>query len=405
MKFDYDVCISGSGIVGKTLALALAREKLRVALVQAPATASLQKGLASRDVRAYALNNSSQRLLQGVRCWPAAAATPIEHMRVWGDGSGALAFEAASMHGRTGAENASQPLGWIVDVPVLEDMLAAAVQYQPQIECVSEPVAAHLLAVCEGKNSMTRATLGVDYDMVNYPQHAIAARLRSNLAHQGTARQWFCGGDIVALLPLGGPSGDEYALVWSTAPETAQELKEADEMTFIDRLQAMAQHAQPQGQSHDVSGNAAAQETFALTSERACWPLRLSHAKNWTGSVAEGSTSAPAQSWVLLGDAAHTVHPLSGSGLNLGLGDVQELARQLGERQSWRSPADLRLLRNYERARKSALLPFLIATDGLQQLFSRQEALTHMLRNWGMSGVNRNPSLKAWLARQAMSGH
>jgi len=91
---------------------------------------------------------------------------------------------------------------------------------------------------------------------------------------------------------------------------------------------------------------------------------------------------------VLAGDAAHNVHPLAGQGLNLGLADVQALARTLMER-DWRSIADLRLLRRYERERKAALLPMGLAMDGLQQLFARREAPLQALRNWGLKGFER----------------
>ena len=112
-----------------------------------------------------------------------------------------------------------------------------------------------------------------------------------------------------------------------------------------------------------------------------------------------GSTSA---SWVLAGDAAHTVHPLSGQGLNLGLGDVQALARLLHARSSWRSVADLRVLRQYERERKAALLPMRLTTDLLAQLFAHPQPALQALRNWGMQGFDHSGPLKSWAANQAM---
>ena len=106
---------------------------------------------------------------------------------------------------------------------------------------------------------------------------------------------------------------------------------------------------------------------------------------------------------MLAGDAAHTVHPLSGQGLNLGLADVQTLARLLTARSSWRSVGDLRVLRQYERERKSALLPMRLTTDALAQLFGRVEAPLQTLRNWGMQGFDHSGPLKHWMARQAMN--
>ena len=106
--------------------------------------------------------------------------------------------------------------------------------------------------------------------------------------------------------------------------------------------------------------------------------------------------------WALAGDAAHTVHPLAGQGLNLGLGDVAELVTVLRSRESWRSVADPRLLRRYERSRKAALAAMRLATDGLQQLFAHQQPAWQGLRNWGMKGFERSGPLKAWVARRAM---
>lgn len=395
MTIDFDVCIRGAGIVGKTLALKLARERLRVALVDQP---NYQRTTA--DIRAYALNHSSRALLQSLRCWPASAATAVSQMEIWGDSDGVLRFDAQSS---IDSGTPMQALAWIVDVPALEEMLAKAVEFQPAIEIVSSPVAATLTAICEGKSSETRQHLGVEYASSAYPQHALATRIKSNIAHAGVARQWFTGSDILALLPLGGLQGQEFAVVWSTEPEHASELRSISEADFIAQLQAIiAQHAEAIPKDTVL-------EKFELVGARASWPLRLSQAQHWAGTMTtslkceDTAKGDLLQSWVLLGDAAHTVHPLAGSGLNLGLGDVQELAELLNQRPEWKSVGDLRLLRAYARARKSALLPFVAATDGLQQLFSRKEDFIGVARNFGMNRFDKSTMLKRWLAKQAMS--
>jgi 2-polyprenyl-6-methoxyphenol hydroxylase-like FAD-dependent oxidoreductase len=209
-----DICIRGAGIVGRTLALLLARERLRVALVETPRNNS-------PDVRAYSLNSAAQRMLQELRCWPDDhAVTPVHKMQVFGDHGGELHFGAQDL--------GAGELNWMVDVPVLEERLAAAVQFQPQIEVVSTPVAAPLTVICEGRASQTRAELGVAFDITAYEQHAVATRLHCELPHGGVARQWFTWGqvpgqaqpqaEILALLPLGGAGGREVALVWSVHP-------------------------------------------------------------------------------------------------------------------------------------------------------------------------------------------
>ena len=128
-----------------------------------------------------------------------------------------------------------------------------------------------------------------------------------------------------------------------------------------------------------------------MQGERASWPLQLAQAQSWVGP-----------GWALAGDAAHNVHPLTGQGLNLGLGDVAELAQVLRSRDYWRAPSDPKLLRRYERARKADLLLTAGATDSLQVLFGHPAPALRWLRNWGMSGFDRSGPLKAWVARRAM---
>lgn len=378
MAQTFDVCIRGSGIVGRTLALLLARDRLRVALVGPGDTPSSAEP--HEDVRAYALNATSRGLLQSLRAWPDARhATPVARMEIQGDQDGCVHFDAAAQ--------GVDALAWIVDVPALEARLAEAVRYQPQVELVSSPVPATLTAVCEGRASRTRDEFGVEFATTPYAQQAIAARLHCAAPHGQTARQWFqTDGGILAFLPLGGEQGNSVAIVWSVPQEQAPQLLALEPEAFAQRVQEA---------SHGALG------ALELVSNRAAWPLQQARANHWCGSLHASSTTPGTHSWVLAGDAAHNVHPLAGQGLNLGLADVQALARTLMER-DWRSIADLRLLRRYERERKAALLPMGLAMDGLQQLFARREAPLQALRNWGLKGFERSGLLKEWTARQAM---
>ena len=372
MAQSFDICIRGAGVVGRTLALLLARERLNVALV-----ANTAPTPEAADVRAYALNAASRTLLESLRSWPDAVhATPVTHMWVQGDQDGEVHFDAAAQ--------GVPALAWIVDVPALEARLQDAVRFQPQVELVQAPVQAALTVVCEGRASRTRSELGAEFDITPYPQHAIAARMACEKPHGQVARQWFSpDGSILAFLPLSGEGGSTVAVVWSVAPPLAAELLALEADTFAQRMQAASQ---------DALG------ALTLASERATWPLQQAQARHWCGTL----PTNPAAAWVLAGDAAHNVHPLTGQGLNLGLGDAQALAQVLGGRDAWRSVSDLRLLRRYERQRKTALAPMGLATDGLHQLFSRPQGPWQMLRNWGMKGFDHSGPLKDWMARQAM---
>lgn len=365
-----DICIRGSGIVGRTLALLLARERLRVGLVEQPAAPATRA-----DVRAYALNRASRELLESVRAWPEddTAATPVTHMQVWGDRGSELNFDAAPL--------GSPALTWIVDVPVLEARLAEAVRYQPQIEVLATPAPARLTVVCEGRASSTRAEFGVDFDVTPYPQHALATRLHCEKPHGQVARQWFAGGEILAFLPMGGPQGNSVAVVWSVPAERAAQLQQLDPAAFCEAIA---------GASHQTLG------TLELASERKTWPLQKAQARQWSGRCAGGA-------WVLAGDAAHNVHPLAGQGLNLGLADVAEFTRVLHGREYWRGVGDEKLLRRYERTRKAGMLALDVGMDGLQLLFAREGQAWSALRHWGLRGVERSGWLKQWLAQKAMN--
>ena len=376
-----DICIRGAGIVGRTLALLLAREQLNVALVEAPTPET------TADVRAYSLNGAAMALLQDLRCWPESpAVTPVHQMQVWGDHGGQLNFGANAL--------GVGELNWMVDVPVLQDRLALAVQFQPHIQLVNAPVAAPLTVVCEGRASQTRAELGVGFDITHYEQHAVATRLVCEQAHQGIARQWFgwsqvpgmsqAQAEILALLPMGGDDGGhEVALVWSVHPLRAQELMSLPPEDFAAALAQACGHA--------LGG-------MQLSASRAVWPLQLARAKRWIGAM-PGSAK---QSFALAGDAAHTVHPLAGQGLNMGLADVAELVRVIRAKEFWRPLHDLKLLRRYERARQADVQAMGLVTDGLQRLFAQPGPVWQNLRNWGMQGFDRSGPIKQWMTQQAM---
>ena len=383
----FDVCIRGGGIVGRTLALLLAKERLKVALVVPDVSDKyIVDTQGHSDVRAYALNQKSKSLLESLRCWPDEQhATPVLKMQVHGDDGGEVVFNATDSN--------AHALAWIVDVPVLEAQLAQATKFQPQIEQFSTSQLATLTVVCEGKASSSRDEFGVEFDVTPYTQRAVAARLWCEHPHYETARQWFAHDSILGVLPMSLPSPSDarlrnsVAIVWSTEEAQADELMAMADDAFCQAVRAAC---------HDNFGE------MRLASPRAVWPLQLAQTRAWVGRISDEGTSAVMRSWALAGDAAHTVHPLSGQGLNLGLADVLELATLLTQRDYWRSVADEKLLRRYERSRKMDAALLSGATDGLQRLFSQNGDVWSRLRNAGMNGFERSGPLKAWVTRQAM---
>lgn len=377
-----DVCIRGAGVVGKALALLLARSRIRVGLVQAA-----QPSSAPPDIRAFALNVASQTLLSSLRAWPETSCA-VQHMWVQGDGSGTSAglvqFDATSM--------GTEALAWIVDASALEQRLHTVVSFAPEITLLNAPEPAALTVICEGRASASREATGLAYDQVAYDQTAIAATLHTDLPHQATARQWMQGGEVCALLPrnapeINAPQGNSVALVWSVQHEHAQQLLAMDEAQFC----AALQHA---------CGNVLG--PMRLTSQRAAWPLHLAQASRWVGTGLGAGMASHNGAWALAGDAAHAVHPLAGQGLNLGLGDAAELAQVLASKEYFRSYGDMRLLRRYERARKGDAAALRIATDGLQRLFALDDERARSLRNWGMRSFEALSPLKSAVMRRAM---
>lgn len=365
---QFDILVRGEGCVGRSLALALGARGLRVALLgQEPDTALRE------DLRTYALNAASVRLLRELRVWdalPADAATPVYEMQVQGDQGGAQVQFSAWQQGVS-------ELAHIVDAQALEQALGDALRFAPHVQRVTVPVPAALTAFCEGRDSAGREALGVRFERHASGQRAIAARLVADRPHQGLARQWFRAPDVLALLPFDRPAeGHSYGLVWSLPEARVPGLMAASDAEFEQALM-------------DASGGAAG--TLRLASGRASWPLSLARAS---------AVSGPG--WVLLGDAAHLVHPLAGQGLNLGLADVACLVDVLARREPWRSLADERLLRRYARQRALPTWAMGELTDGLLRLFASEQAALQGLRNRGIGLVDRLPPLKRWLTAQAL---
>lgn len=368
MQF-FDVSVQGDGAVAMALALSLSTQGLRVAWIQPNAA----RGRERSDVRTYALSARSVDLLTRLKVWEAMsgdAKTAVHDMWVHGDdGQSRLSFSSF--------DQAVDALAWIVDAAELERVLFEAARFAPHVTMVSadQAVQASLRAVADGRDSHRSAQPASAWDH-RYGHVGVAARVVSSLAHAAVARQWFRSPDILALLPFDRPHrGHSYGVVWSVPEERGRELMA---MTAADFEEALVQASDGQA------------GVLRLNGQRASWPLAL-----------HLSASVCGPGWVVLGDAAHTVHPLAGQGLNLGLADVDCLSTVLAQRERFRELGDEKLLRRYARQRWWATRSMGAMTHGLQQLFATSHPMGRQLRNQGLRWMERATALKTALARQA----
>ncbi len=392
---EFDVIVVGAGVIGAVMACLLLRQgsskSLRVALI---ADRFMQMPPADADwaLRVFALSRASERVLQLAGIWdavPPMRAQPFERMRVWdADGSawgaGSLSFDCADI----GEPN----LGYIVDGPVLqwqalqrahalgavliEAPLRTITQGADAVRAVLEDgreLQGTLIVGADGTESKTRRLLGIETAGHAYHQDALVTHVRTAEAHADTAWQRFLPTGPLAFLPL---SDGRCSIVWSTERAEATRLRALDEQSFGAALTA-------------ASGGVLGACTPAAP--RAAFTLKLQHALAYARPRA-----------VLLGDAAHVVHPLAGQGLNLGLLDCAALAQVLEDCGGPRDFGDLKVLRRYERWRRSENLLASAGLDALERLFSHTEGSVAAARRFGLGALERFGAVKRRLARQAL---
>jgi 2-octaprenylphenol hydroxylase len=396
-----DVVVVGGGIAGKACALGLAQLGLQTIEI-AP---DLGQSVASPQgpqwgQRIYAFSPSTQKLLSHLQIWDAldhGRLQPVRDMRIYGDRG-----EKNDQLHLSAFEAGTPQLAWIGESNLIEHTLDQASRFQNKLERISDVVEkihvdtdgstlhlknggsirAQLVIAADGANSPIRNELGISISEESYSQSAVVANWLCTYPHLETAFQWFLpGGDIVAMLPL---PGKQVSMVWSTSPEHAADLLKLDQSQWLDRFASIAN-----GFILKQLGE------LTLNSMPAAYPLRKIRAKRFIGPEASPKV-------VLIGDAAHVMHPLAGQGLNLGLRDVAVLLNILGKRESFRSPNDIVLLRRYERQRQGDTSALLWVTDKLKKLFSASSNTERQLRNWGLGLVNKSHFIKQRLIERAL---
>ncbi|HET6433357.1 UbiH/UbiF/VisC/COQ6 family ubiquinone biosynthesis hydroxylase [Dyella sp.] len=384
---ELDVAVVGGGMVGAAAALALARAGFASALIEAREPAPWRSE-DEVDLRVVGLAPSSIGLLDDLGVWTAirqARVGPYAHMHVWDAGSGAgIDFDAAA--------NGQSELGCIVENSLVQSMLwqaldaagvrrhcpAAVAGFEVREDRVQlaladgATLAARLLIAADGAGSPLRAMAGIGTRGRDYHQRGVVAHVRTERGHANTAWQRFLPTGPLALLPL---ADGRCSIVWSLPEAQAARVLDLHEAAFCEAV----------GVASDFRLG-----RVTATSERAAFPLQLQLAERYD-----------AERFVLLGDAAHAVHPLAGQGVNLGLRDVFELRDTLvAARAGGRDIAAPHVLRRYARRRRSANTLDALGFDALARIYAWQAPPLVAMRGLGVRLLDRLDPLK-----QLVGGH
>lgn len=399
---QFDIVIVGGGIVGATMACLLAEMPLRVALVD---RGNLQAQAVSADqpfdARVSALTPQSSALLDRIGVWSRVInqrCCPYQSMHVWdAEGTGSITFSASDI---------DQPaLGTIVENSAVLAALYRRLAELPNLSCFpgqsitglersiseqgekqavlitadGECLQTALVIAADGANSPLREMAGFRTREWDYHHQAIVTTVTTEKPHGFCARQRFLDSGPLALLPLTSETSAQHqcSIVWSLIPELAEEVMALDDAAFCKRLGAAFEWRLGE---------------ITACDRRFSFPLRQRHAIDYVQD-----------NIALIGDAAHTIHPLAGQGVNLGLLDAAALAEQLQQGlSSRRGVADDKVLQRYQRARIGHNLGMMWVMEGFKHLFAEQALPVRWLRNVGLSTADSASVIKNQLARRAM---
>lgn len=385
---NHDIIVAGAGMVGACVALSFARKGFRVALVEpAAAIIKVEADQAIYDLRVSAVSPASQQILSDLGVWSAIDNNRVceyEKMFIWHDnGDATVDFDCAQL--------ASQSLGAIVENNQILSALQRACEAEQSIDwfmsdkitALSEnsdsglsvklesgvSLSAELLIAADGRGSSTRALAGIETMSGSYNQTAIVANVTTELSHQFTAWQKFLTSGPLAFLPM---ANGDCSIVWSCDTALAQDLLVLDDDDFCVALA-------------DAFDGRLGKVT--AIGQRRSFPLGWHSCDRWL-----------AHRVLLIGDAAHSVHPLAGQGVNLGFSDVALLTGLTGELDN---PWNRKKLRQFERQRKSETTLATHLFSGLKYLYGVDNVMLNCGRDIGMQLVQSTPGLKRILMRQA----
>ncbi len=389
MKFD--IVVIGGGLVGASLVAALKDSGLKIALIETREPAPLPED-ASWDSRVYAISPGSANLLQDLGVWQrmdAARITPVYDMAVFGDDNSAhidfssyemgvaeLAFIAENRQLQMAVWDVLKSSNENIEI-ICPAKCTSIIWHESHVDVQLEDghvLETALVVGADGVNSWVRKQADIEVSRHAYHQIGLVANFSAQHSHRNIAHQWFRRDGVLALLPL---SDKRVSMVWSTTEEHANLLRDLPAAELCQRVT-------------EASSNTLGD--FQLVTPPVGFPLNFVHVKNLVKSRL-----------VLIGDAAHGIHPLAGQGVNLGLRDTRELAAILNARGLQTDCGDYMLLRRYECARKEDILALEMVTDGLQKLFANSSPTVSRLRNFGLEATNRLSLIKNRLMQHALN--
>ncbi len=405
---EFDIVIAGAGMVGASLACLLAGSSLRIALLDKQSFVAINPepmGITSPvkfDPRVSAISKASQNLFEDIGIWQNIVAKRVSsynEMQVWdAEGTGRIHFSADAIN---------QPeLGSIIEnsiiISALQQKLAQlktlsvltpfAIETVEEVEVEGKRLAllnssdgqsihAALVIGADGANSKIRQLVDFDCKEWDYEHHALVTTVRTQNPHRSTALQRFLETGPLAFLPLRVAQQDDdqhyCSIVWSIPPEKAEKIMSLNDNEFKTELGAAIEFKLG---------------TIEHCDKRFTFPLRQRHAIDYVkGNI------------VLVGDAAHTIHPLAGQGVNLGLLDAKVLAEEiLRGVAAARFVSDPRILQRYQRKRKGNNLSMMWLMEGFKWLFAEQDLTVRWLRNVGMNSLDKLTPIKNQMMRLAM---
>ena len=379
-------------MVGTSLALALQPLDFRIAVIEAVARCAEQQP--SFDDRSTALSRSTQRMFEAIGLWPdiVAASTPIRHIHVSDKGRFGFAHIDAE-------EQRVEALGYVVINRVLGQVLQQAMAVADNVDLLcpasitevrtgeesasatlveasgSRDVTGRLLVAADGANSVVRDMIGISAKCLDYEQWAVIGNLLPEQAPANRAFERFTEDGPIAMLPV---ADNRVAFVWIQTRDAAREMLELGDTAFTERLQT-------------AFGNRLGR--FSRVGTRAAYPLALTKAN-----------SIIARRSVVVGNAAHGLHPVAAQGFNLGLRDVAALCDCIADSKSSgsRDPGSPSVLEFYAEWRKADQAKVLRFTDGLVNLFADSRPTVRALRNAAMIGFDLIPGVRRLFAKHMM---